>query len=117
MPALNPVKTGSEMKLARNPSLSRPARIRKAPVSWASIEAEAMRCAVSPPGTAMASSAAVSLPIVLVGSAHIPVLSQIRSFPIHIVSSLCLMQHQHKLHQFSRHSLKFRYKAKLTQAR
>ena len=39
MPALNPVSTGSEIKLARKPRRSSPASSKNAPTSSASVEA------------------------------------------------------------------------------
>ena len=51
MPALKPVSTGVEMKLATKPRRSRPARIRIAPTSAASVAAAVTSRAGSPSGT------------------------------------------------------------------
>ena len=52
MPALNPVSTGAEMKLATNPSRSSRAASRIAPTSTASVAVALARRAGSPSGTA-----------------------------------------------------------------
>ncbi len=66
IPALNPVSTGSEMKLATNPRRSREAATRMAPTSKVSVADAVMRAAASPPGTAWPSAAADRMAIVVV---------------------------------------------------
>jgi hypothetical protein len=64
MPALKPVRTGAEMKLAITPSLSTKARTSSPPTKTASVEAAVSSSSRLPPGTAPANVAAVSIPIV-----------------------------------------------------
>jgi hypothetical protein len=62
-PMMKPLSTGSEMKLARKPSRSRPAITASAPVTSASVTVRARNTFVSPAArspTAAAESAAVA---------------------------------------------------------
>ncbi|MDT4854921.1 hypothetical protein FQZ97_892490 [compost metagenome] len=65
MPALNPTNTGSEMKLATNPSRRRPASTRIAPTSNASVAA-AVRRAAGVPDETSASAAPARMAMVVV---------------------------------------------------
>ena len=66
MPALKPVSTDSEMKLAMKPRRSAAAASRMAPVSTASVPAAAISSAAPPPGATRPSSAPVRIARVVV---------------------------------------------------
>jgi len=66
MPALKPVSTGAEMKLATNPSRSSRASNSMAPTSAASVAVAVTSFAASPSGTTSASCAAVRIASVAV---------------------------------------------------
>ena len=66
IPALKPVSTGSEMKLATKPSRSRRAASSTRPVSTASVADAATSAAGAAFGAASASAAALRMPSVVV---------------------------------------------------
>ncbi|KOX58712.1 hypothetical protein ADL19_06870 [Streptomyces purpurogeneiscleroticus] len=66
MPALKPVSTGSEMKLATKPSFSSLAARSRIPTSAVSVAVAVTSFAGSPSGTTLPSSAAVKMASVVV---------------------------------------------------
>ena len=66
MPALKPVRTGVEMKLATNPRRSTVASISKTPTSAVSVATTVISFAGSPSGTARPSCVPVRIPRVVV---------------------------------------------------
>ncbi len=66
MPALNPIRTGSEMKLARKPSRRIDASTRMPPTSRPRVAVAVMSAAASPPGTARSSAVETRIASVVV---------------------------------------------------
>jgi len=66
MPALKPISTGSEMKLARNPNRRPEASTSMPPTNSVSVAEAVMRDAGSPPGTTWPRSTPVKMAIVVV---------------------------------------------------
>ena len=79
MPALNPVRTGNEMKAARNPSRRTEPRSRAHPTMNVSAAAAAISCAPSPPAAccdrAPATRIAIVEVVVTLNGREVPVIA------------------------------------------